>query len=89
MSKNMFGFLILFTFILKVQSFYEGQMIDAHGHIAGEFDDELIIQLMDENSISKQVVMARYMAILMVMIHREMILTLLEFLRNIQIDSCP
>ena len=60
MLKNMFGFLILFTFILKVQSFYEGQMIDAHGHIAGAFDDELIVRLMDENSISKQIVMARY-----------------------------
>jgi Tat protein secretion system quality control protein TatD with DNase activity len=35
-------------------------VVDAHGHLGASFDWDTIIQAMDENGVSKQIVMARY-----------------------------
>ena len=39
---------------------YTGPMIDAHGHLGASFDWETIIDVMDRNNVTKQIVMARY-----------------------------
>lgn len=39
---------------------YTGSMIDAHGHLGESFDWNKIVNVMDRNNISRQVVMARY-----------------------------
>lgn len=39
---------------------YTGSMIDAHGHLGGSFDWQTIVDVMDRNNISRQIVMARY-----------------------------
>jgi len=39
---------------------YTGPMIDAHGHLGASFDWETIINVMDRNNVSSQIVMARY-----------------------------
>jgi len=39
---------------------YTGPMIDAHGHLGASFDWNTIVNVMDRNNISRQIVMARY-----------------------------
>ena len=39
---------------------YTGPIIDAHGHFGASFRAETIVQAMDTNNVSKQIVMARY-----------------------------
>ncbi len=39
---------------------YTGPMIDAHGHLGASFDWDMIINVMDRNNVSRQIVMARY-----------------------------
>ncbi|MDQ1331155.1 MAG: Amidohydro-rel protein [Thermodesulfobacteriota bacterium] len=39
---------------------YTGPMIDGHGHIGASFDWDTMINVMDLNNISRQIVMARY-----------------------------
>lgn len=39
---------------------YTGPMIDAHGHLGASFDWETIVDVMDRNNVTKQIVMARY-----------------------------
>ena len=39
---------------------YTGSMIDAHGHLGASFDWETIVDVMDRNNVSRQIVMARY-----------------------------
>jgi hypothetical protein len=39
---------------------YTGPMIDAHGHLGASFDWEKIVDIMDRNNVSRQIVMARY-----------------------------
>lgn len=39
---------------------YTGPMIDAHGHLGASFDWETIVDIMDRNNVSRQIVMARY-----------------------------
>lgn len=39
---------------------YTGAMIDAHGHLGGSFDWDTIVKVMDQNHISRQVIMPRY-----------------------------
>jgi Tat protein secretion system quality control protein TatD with DNase activity len=39
---------------------YAGPIIDAHGHLGASFDWGTILQVMDQNNVSRQVVMARY-----------------------------
>ena len=35
-------------------------IVDAHGHIGASFDSTTILEMMDKNGVSKQIVMARY-----------------------------
>lgn len=39
---------------------YTGSIIDAHGHLGASFDWDTIIDVMDRNNVSSQIVMARY-----------------------------
>jgi len=39
---------------------YSGPMIDAHGHLGASFDWDMIVNVMDRNNVSRQIVMARY-----------------------------
>jgi hypothetical protein len=39
---------------------YTGPMIDAHGHLGASFDWETIVDVMDRNNVTRQIVMARY-----------------------------
>ena len=39
---------------------YTGPMIDAHGHLGASFDWQTIIDVMDRNNITSQIIMARY-----------------------------
>ena len=39
---------------------YTGPMIDAHGHLGESFDWDTIVSVMDQNNITRQIVMARY-----------------------------
>ena len=39
---------------------YTGFLIDTHGHLGASFDWETIIDVMDHNNISRQIIMARY-----------------------------
>jgi hypothetical protein len=41
-------------------TFYAGPMIDAHGHLGASFDWNTMVHVMDRNSVSRQIVMARY-----------------------------
>jgi len=39
---------------------YTGSMIDAHGHLGASFDWATMAHVMDQNNVSRQIVMARY-----------------------------
>lgn len=39
---------------------YAGPMVDAHGHLGASFNWETIVDVMDRNNVSRQIVMARY-----------------------------
>ncbi|MFH1147779.1 MAG: amidohydrolase family protein [Pseudomonadota bacterium] len=39
---------------------YTGPMIDAHSHLGASFDWDMIVNVMDRNNVSRQIVMARY-----------------------------
>lgn len=39
---------------------YAGPMIDAHGHLGASFDWHTLVYVMDQNKVSRQIVMARY-----------------------------
>jgi len=39
---------------------YTGPIIDAHGHLGASFDWNTMVQVMDGNNVSRQIVMARY-----------------------------
>jgi Tat protein secretion system quality control protein TatD with DNase activity len=39
---------------------YTGPIIDAHGHLGASFDWNTMVQVMDRNNVSRQIVMARY-----------------------------
>ena len=39
---------------------YTGPMIDAHGHLGASFDWDMMINVIDRNNVSRQLVMARY-----------------------------
>jgi len=39
---------------------YSGPIIDAHGHLGGSFDWQVMVQSMDANNVTRRTVMARY-----------------------------
>lgn len=39
---------------------YAGPMIDAHGHLGASFDQDMMVNVMNRNNVSRQIVMARY-----------------------------
>ena len=39
---------------------YQGPIIDAHGHLGGSFNWEIMVEAMDGNDVTQRTVMARY-----------------------------
>jgi len=39
---------------------YSGPMIDAHGHLGASFDWAVMVNVMERNNVSRQIIMARY-----------------------------
>ncbi len=54
--------LIMFSMVRVASAgeHYTGPMIDAHGHLGASFDWQTIIDVMDRNNVTSQIVMARY-----------------------------
>jgi hypothetical protein len=61
---------IFVTFVILIALFvarigvagerYSGPMIDAHGHLGASFDWDTIVDVMDRNNVTSQILMARY-----------------------------
>jgi len=54
------AFLITVVRVGVAAELYTGPMIDAHGHLGESFDWKIMVQVMDINNVSRQIVMARY-----------------------------